>query len=449
MHYLLRSYKSIGRKKILPVHPVTTVKFKTDDLDIDIPQNNLFGISGSSGGALIAFFLSLGLGFVEMESLFDEPYDNDNNQFITYFDYPESNLMGMNQPIQYYRSVVEKKEMKNGKVKYLWKPDTKDITIEQLSFLKSLIINPDIIKRIADDYKEKLGLIYKIVFNYYGKGKTITVPLGAALRVVEDNIQKKNNIAANRFLLNLYSGRGLFVGNGIRTHLQNKLEKYLLTPSNVSRFKEIFKSSPDRDTLSFTQFFALTGVNLIVTGTNITLNKPEYFSKDFTPDFPVVEAIAISMALPPVFKPIFVIDVNSNENLYVDGGMLNNFPIHAFDYYFGVDELAHYFDSLNIGKNSPLKSDVLGFRLTSGASKIIYREYQEGSTSGLITNHINDLINTFLYPSEEGQIRNPQEKNQTIELFTYNLNVSDFNPSKEDKETPIDEAYKKTKDSIQ
>lgn len=105
----LGAIKALEEKKILPVHPVTTVKFKTDDLDIDIPQNNLFGISGSSGGALIAFFLSLGLGFVEMESLFDEPYDNDNNQFITYFDYPESNLMGMNQPIQYYRSVVEKK----------------------------------------------------------------------------------------------------------------------------------------------------------------------------------------------------------------------------------------------------------------------------------------------------------------------------------------------------
>lgn len=52
----------------------------------------------------------MGLDLHEMESLFNEPYDKDNNQFITFFDYPESNLKGLNQTIQYYRSVIQKKK---------------------------------------------------------------------------------------------------------------------------------------------------------------------------------------------------------------------------------------------------------------------------------------------------------------------------------------------------
>ncbi|HMR47561.1 MAG TPA: patatin-like phospholipase family protein [Bacteroidia bacterium] len=81
----LGAIKALEEKKNLPIHPVTTVNFKTNDLDINIPQNNLFGINGSSGGAIIAFFLSMGLDLKEMESLFNEPYDFPILCFYVYY----------------------------------------------------------------------------------------------------------------------------------------------------------------------------------------------------------------------------------------------------------------------------------------------------------------------------------------------------------------------------
>ncbi|HQP01147.1 MAG TPA: patatin-like phospholipase family protein, partial [Bacteroidia bacterium] len=160
---------ALEEKKILPLSHVNTVNFKTDDLDINIPQNNLFGVSGSSGGALIAFFLSMGLDLHEMESLFNEPYDKDNNQFITFFDYPESNLKGLNQTIQYYRSVIQKKEMKNGKPKYFsaaFTPDFSVVDAVSLSMSIPFLFRPYVIEsevnldsNLPADYnKDYLGL---------------------------------------------------------------------------------------------------------------------------------------------------------------------------------------------------------------------------------------------------------------------------------------------------
>lgn len=165
----LGAIKALEEKKILPLSHVNTVNFKTDDLDISIPQNNLFGVSGSSGGALIAFFLSMGLDLHEMESLFNEPYDKDNNQFITFFDYPESNLKGLNQTIQYYRSVIQKKEMKNGKPKYFsaaFTPDFSVVDAVSLSMSIPFLFRPYVIEsevnldsNLPADYnKDYLGL---------------------------------------------------------------------------------------------------------------------------------------------------------------------------------------------------------------------------------------------------------------------------------------------------
>jgi hypothetical protein len=50
---------------------------------------------------------------------------------------------------------------------------------------------------------------------------------------------------------------------------------------------------------------------------------------------------------------------------------------------------------------------------------------------------LSDLLDTALYPSEDGQIRTSQEKAQTIELYTYTI---DFAPKPEKKNRPIKEA---------
>lgn len=51
-----------------------------------------------------------------------------------------------------------------------------------------------------------------------------------------------------------------------------------------------------------------------------------YMGPDSHPNMPVVKAVQASMALPPLFAP-----VQHEDMLLVDGGLMDNFPIAAFD----------------------------------------------------------------------------------------------------------------------
>jgi predicted acylesterase/phospholipase RssA len=79
---------------------------------------------------------------------------------------------------------------------------------------------------------------------------------------------------------------------------------------------------------------------LVVTGTNLESEKSGLFSVDTTPNMPVADAVRISMSLPLVFKPLVIrpehfgpIDLPDwLEGVWVDGGYLNNLPLHVFDH---------------------------------------------------------------------------------------------------------------------
>lgn len=80
--------------------------------------------------------------------------------------------------------------------------------------------------------------------------------------------------------------------------------------------------------------------DLFCTGTNISKQQLQIFSWQHTPDMQIKTAVHISMCIPVYFKPV-AIDTNwkqvsikktpSTYDLYVDGGMLCNYPINMFD----------------------------------------------------------------------------------------------------------------------
>lgn len=76
--------------------------------------------------------------------------------------------------------------------------------------------------------------------------------------------------------------------------------------------------------LTFMECFDRFGKNMIISGTciNDRENPLVYFSKDSTPDMPVYKAIIASSAIPFIF-PYF----EYNEKKYIDGGVLDNFPM--------------------------------------------------------------------------------------------------------------------------
>jgi len=96
--------------------------------------------------------------------------------------------------------------------------------------------------------------------------------------------------------------------------------------------------------LTFLEFTKKTGMNFVVTGSNVSLAKPEYFSVDTTPTMSVVQAIRISISLPFIMKPVIYKDM-----LYVDASLFNNFPVD----YFNVQQ--PFQDSLALLLSCPFK----------------------------------------------------------------------------------------------
>jgi predicted acylesterase/phospholipase RssA len=143
--------------------------------------------------------------------------------------------------------------------------------------------------------------------------------------------------------------RGLLSGVAVREYVRYLTREYL-KPSNftgrslphVFTDASIRKRNPSE--LTFRDLHRITGSKLVLMGTNITTKASLPFSVDATPDFPVVDAVCLSMSIPLLFKPTFISgEVNLDpgadsahnykyKGFFVDGGMLANIPIHAFDY---------------------------------------------------------------------------------------------------------------------
>ena len=66
--------------------------------------------------------------------------------------------------------------------------------------------------------------------------------------------------------------------------------------------------------------------NLICCTYNITLNRTEYISYENNPDLPCIIALKMSSNLPLIFENFLY-----NGNLYIDGGIGDNFPIDIGD----------------------------------------------------------------------------------------------------------------------
>ncbi|MFF5012994.1 hypothetical protein [Streptomyces sp. NPDC001165] len=93
----------------------------------------------------------------------------------------------------------------------------------------------------------------------------------------------------------------------------------------------------------------------------------------------------------------------------MDGGVLNNLPVHAFE--------ANFVDPARAASGTePLNPQMVALRLTEGAPGLLPPP-QDPDTFGLGA-FLAALGETVLYPSERGQLRSPAEAEQTIDLCT-------------------------------
>jgi NTE family protein len=195
----------------------------------------------------------------------------------------------------------------------------------------------------------------------------------------------------SQYALSLLTDYGLMSGEGARRLIDGLIAR------------KTVRSGSTTYGITFDDFLHHHGVELHLTGTRLETGTFHYFSARSTPQFRVADAVRISMSIPILFKPVVIREGDFPDDelvgTWVDGGVLNNLPMHAFDNELGV-----------------IDPHVLGLRLGVDIARTI----------GGFGDFAGALLETLLAPGELGQIRTPQEQIQTVILPTGGLSTAEF-----------------------
>lgn len=107
----------------------------------------------------------------------------------------------------------------------------------------------------------------------------------------------------------------------------NLISKYGLDDGTrmILVLKKLLNAKGYDSDISFKNLYKKTKINLIVTGSCINDKKIYYFSHTSYPDMKVLDAVRISISVPIIFTPCVF-----EGKIFVDGGCIDNFPIHLF-----------------------------------------------------------------------------------------------------------------------
>jgi NTE family protein len=130
---------------------------------------------------------------------------------------------------------------------------------------------------------------------------------GTSFKSFED---KKN-------ILRIFSKYGLYAGDATLAWLKQQIAQ--------KKDKNLSENATFRD------FHNAGCRDLYVFASDLNLRTLAEFSFRKTPDVVVAEAVRASMSIPLFFKAWRFSNNNPNDHLYVDGGMIFNFPIDIFD----------------------------------------------------------------------------------------------------------------------
>ena len=199
--------------------------------------------------------------------------------------------------------------------------------------------------------------------------------------------------------------------------------------------------------------------DLYLVGTNLSTRFSEVFSAEHTPRIQVAEAVRISMSIPLFFQAVR----NLRQDVYVDGGVFNNYPIKLFDRLKYIDPENHpthtrtpdYYEEENKSFNakhpnsSPLayNKETLGFRLDTKQEIAVFRDGAEP-----VHTHINDffdyakaLLGAILNVQNNFHLKS-DDWQRTIYIDTMKVGTTDFNMKKETKKRLIKKGEEGTTD---
>jgi NTE family protein len=245
----------------------------------------------------------------------------------------------------------------------------------------------------------------------------------------------------NSLLSELISNRGVVTGDNFRDWIEEKIsEKMRIKFATFQDLHDKIRTNA-----------AFLGKYLFVVGTNLTQNKSEVFSYLDTPDLIISDAVRISMSIPILFQPhkYYIrssdgmsrqLKPEKSNQIYVDGGMLDNYPLWLFDNSKFIGQTAV---NPNVNGTFFINNQTLGFRLVSLNTKLDYENLLNNTTEAVLgtdesnnNESINSIVSflmnlgaTYFQSEENYHDRRLQDKKRTIYIDTVGVSMLDFNLS--------------------
>lgn len=178
-------------------------------------------------------------------------------------------------------------------------------------------------------------------------------------------------------------------------------------------------------------------LDLYFIGTNLSTGYSEVFSVEHTPRMCIADAVRISMSIPLFFAARRSV----RGDVYVDGGVLDNYPVKLFDREKYVDRYSHipaYYKSHNDalvkeGKsNNPyvFNEETLGFRLDSASEIAVFRDHAEPTPERIddFFDYVKALMKTILN-AQDGIHLHSDDWQRTVYIDTLGVGTTDFDLS--------------------
>ncbi|MDO4771565.1 patatin-like phospholipase family protein [Porphyromonas sp.] len=222
---------------------------------------------------------------------------------------------------------------------------------------------------------------------------------------------------------------GWYKGDFFRSWIAELIEQKL--GNTEATFDDLRQSSDGLDTKE-----------IYLIGTNLSTGFSEIFSHEHTPRFCIADAARISMSIPLFFAA----KRNFRGDLYVDGGVLDNYPVKIFDrrkYVKTNWARTEYYQKINETlKDKPRKiSDYvynkqsLGFKLDSKEKISMFRDQAEPPKREIdnFWEYTCALLNTLIDAQDNAHLH-CDDWQRTIYIDTLGVKATDFHIKDDMKE---------------
>ena len=194
------------------------------------------------------------------------------------------------------------------------------------------------------------------------------------------------------------------------------------------------KTGDSESTFADLKRLGMTDLYLVVT--NLSTGFSEVMSAEHTPDMPVAEAARMSMSIPLFFTAVR----NARNDVYVDGGVLRNYPVKVFD-------REHYIEPAKLKKhalttdyyardNRKLRKrdhrycynkETLGFRLDSKQEIALFRDGIPPAAEKIddFFSYASALLRAFMNVQNNVHLHS-DDWQRTVYIDTLGIGATDF-----------------------